>query len=60
MEPSYPLRANVEPRGHRSLAWCNPCADGLRGTLAKCEAWAAQHNMDRHSETTEASEEVPC
>jgi hypothetical protein len=61
MEQTYPTRATVEPGGHRSLAWCTSCQDGLRGSLPKAEAWAAEHNKDRHpAEPTLAETEAPC
>jgi hypothetical protein len=61
MEQSYPPGASVEPGGHRSLAWCEEHQDGLRGSLAKAEAWAAEHNKDLHPvEPTLAETEAPC
>lgn len=65
MEPSLPTgpnRAAVEhDEGRIYLAWCLPCQDGLRAPLPKAEAWAAQHNADRHQpEPTEGTAEAPC
>lgn len=42
-----PDRGGAIPRDGY-VGWCPVCQDGIRGSLAVAEAWAAAHNTKEH------------